>query len=276
MSSPIATPRASGARMGRASRFLEIYVWAFLFLIALPILLVSVISFSPTPFLSFPMQDFSLRWYGRVFEYEPFLQSLWTSVELATASTLVASIVAVPCALALARSQAGVADWITVFLLSPISIPGIVLGFALLYYLSNLSVGPGFLALFLAHTVIAIPYISRTVLSVYRTVPRSVEESAVILGASRIETIFLITLPQIRYAIYSGTLFAFLISLDNLPISFFFSTAQTNVLPVVMMSYLQNQYDPSIAAIATIQMLFAVIALILGEKLLGIGALKSI
>ncbi|GAA5234997.1 ABC transporter permease [Verticiella sediminum] len=247
------------------------YVVCFLFFIVLPIALVVIVSFSPSPFLRFPITDLSLRWYQRVFEYEPFITSLKTSVLLAVVSSSVGAVVAVPCALAIARSRSQAAKAVVFLLLSPISIPGIVVGFALLYYLAALGLGPGFTALLVAHTVIAIPYISRTVISVYLTMPASVEESAVILGASRAKVLLYVTLPQLRHGIFAGVLFAFLISLDNLPVSFFFGTAQTDTLPVVMMSYLQNQFDPSVAAIATIQMLLAVAALLVVDRVHGLG-----
>jgi putative spermidine/putrescine transport system permease protein len=253
------------AALGR--RVLATYVAVFLALVALPILVVVLVSFSPTPFLTIPMSSLSLQWYHQVWEYTPFIDGLIVSLKLAIASSLAGALLAVPCALALARQQRRWATLTVSFMLSPISIPGVVLGFALLYFLSARAIGPGFLALFIAHTAIAIPYIGRTVLSVYRTISPSVEESAIVLGASRLRTLLHVTLPQLRPAIFSGMLFACLISIDNLAISYFFGTAQTNVLPVVMLSYLQNQYDPSIAAIATLQMVLAILALLVGNAM---------
>ncbi len=75
-----------------------------------------------------------------------------------------------------------------------------------------------------------------------------------------------------RPGIFAGGLFAVLISLDNLPISFFFGTSSTNTLPVVMLSYLQNQFDPSVAAVCTVQMALAVVALLVVER---IGDIRS-
>ncbi|CAN5611916.1 ABC transporter permease [soil metagenome] len=257
-------------------RVLATYVTVFLALIALPILVVVLVSFAPTPFLTIPLPSMSWEWYRHVWNYAPFYDSLITSIQLAVATSVVGALLAVPCALALARQQDKWAMAIVSFLLSPISIPGVVLGFALLYFLSQRTIGPGFLSLFIAHTVISIPYITRTVLSVYRTVTPSIEESALVLGASRLQTLMYVTLPQLRHAIFSGMLFACLISIDNLAISYFFGTAQTNVLPVVMLSYLQNQYDPSIAAIATIQMTLAVVALLAGNLLFKQGKVRPL
>jgi len=70
-------------------------------------------------------------------------------------------------------------------------------------------------------------------------------------------------------------LFAILTSLDNLPLSFFFGSANTNTLPVVMLSYMENQFDPSIAAISTVQMLIAIVVLLIADRVYGIEKLTS-
>ncbi|HVX74878.1 MAG TPA: ABC transporter permease [Bradyrhizobium sp.] len=268
------TTHAARRRIDVGKTLLSVYVVAFLFFIILPILLVVIVSFSPSPFLTFPVRDLSLRWYYRAFEYQPFTSSIVTSIKLACLSSIVGAALAIPCSIALARARHGFAKGLVMLLLSPISIPGIVEGFALLYFLAAIGIGPGFPALLIAHTVVAIPYISRTVMSVYLTLPASVEEAAIILGASRFRALLEITLPQLRNGIFAGVLFSFLISLDNLPISFFFGTAEADTLPVVMMSYLQNQFDPSVAAVATIQMLLAVTALFAVDRLYGLARMK--
>jgi len=63
--------------------------------------------------------------------------------------------------------------------------------------------------------------------------------------------------------------------LDNLPLSFFFGSANTNTLPVVMLSYMENQFDPSIAAISTVQMLIAIVVLLIADRVYGIEKLTS-
>ncbi|MCC7271086.1 MAG: ABC transporter permease [Alphaproteobacteria bacterium] len=237
-----------------------------------PIVVVVVVSFGEAEFISFPIQSVSLRWYRRIVEYRPFIDSLLVSLQLAFSSALLACLLGIPAALALARSQRPLAQALATFLLAPLSMPAIVLGFALLYYLSALGFGVSFDALLVAHTVIAIPYVTRNVIAVYRAVPGDLEEAAAILGAGRFETFRLVTLPLIKPGVFAGSLFAILISLDNLPISFFFGTSSTNTLPVVMLSYLQNQFDPSVAAVCTVQMALAVVALLVVER---IGDIRS-
>ncbi|CAO3427559.1 ABC transporter permease [Azospirillum endophyticum] len=246
----------------------------FLFLLA-PIVIVVVVSFSDAAFISFPIESFSLRWYHRLVEYRPFLDSLLLSLELAVASAALAAVIAIPAALALARNRSALADLVSTFLLAPLSIPMILLGVALLYYLSRLGTGISFLSLLIGHTVVSIPYVMRTVVGVYRNVGTQYEESAALLGAGRFDILRHITLPLIKPGIFSGMLFSILVSLDNLPLSFFFASAQTNTLPVVMLSYLQNQFDPAIAAISTVQLLIALVALVVIERTYGLGGMTQ-
>jgi putative spermidine/putrescine transport system permease protein len=245
-----------------------------LFIVA-PILVVVAVSFSSATFIAFPIESLSLRWYNRIFEYRPFIDSLIVSLHLAVASAVLGALVSVPAALAIARSETPGATALAAFLLAPLSIPAIVLGFGLLYFLSALALGVSFTSLLIAHTIIAVPYISRTVLSVYRGLGPDLEESAAVLGANQWQVFRHVTLPLIRPGIFAGGLFALLISLDNLPISFFFGSSATNTLPVVMLSYLQNQFDPSIAAISTVQMLIAIAVLVVVDRVYGIDRLNT-
>jgi len=254
---------------------LALYVLLFLGFIAAPIVSVVVVSFSTASFIAFPIPGFTLRWYWHILEYKPFVDALIVSGEVAVLSTMFGTLFGIPAALALARSRGTAAAIVSNFLLAPVTVPAIVLGLALLYFLSSLSLGISFTALLIAHTVAGIPYIVRTVLSVYRSIPPDLEEAAAILGASRWQTLLHTTLPLVRPGIFAGGLFAILTSLDNLPLSFFFGSANTNTLPVVMLSYMENQFDPSIAAISTVQMLIAIVVLLIADRVYGIEKLTS-
>ncbi|MBV9783086.1 MAG: ABC transporter permease [Acidisphaera sp.] len=252
------------------------YMALFLLFIMLPIAVVVVVSFSSSSYIVFPMPGLSWRWYRHIVEYRPFMTSLATSIELALASATLGALLSVPAALALARSRHKLAGLLANLLLAPISVPAIVLGFALLYFLSALSLGLSFTSLLIAHTVAAIPYVVRTVLATYRAVPSDLEESASILGASRGQILLHVTLPLVRPGVFAGAMFAVLTSLDNLPLSYFFGSATTNTLPVVMLSYMENQFDPSIAAISTVQMLIALATLLLLDRVYGIERLTAV
>ena len=252
-----------------------LYAWLFVAFILAPIASVVIVSFSSASFIVFPMPGLSLAWYRRILEYRPFIDSMIVSAQLALASAALAALLGVPAALALARSRSLWATTAANLLLAPVSVPAIVLGFALLYQLSAWGLGLSFTSLLIAHTVAGIPYLVRTVLATYRAIPAQLEEAASILGASRLQVLWFTTLPLVRPGIFAGALFAVLTSLDNLPLSFFFGGARTNTLPVVMLSYMENQFDPSIAAVSVVQMLVAMAALLLLDRTYGIQRLTA-
>lgn len=267
--------KGRGPKLHWGRIFLAAYVLLFLLFLLAPIAIVVIVSFSSASFIAFPMPGLSLEWYLRVAEYKPFVQSLRVSLEVAAVSALGGITLGVPAAIWAGRDDGILARTFTGLMLAPISVPAILLGFSLLYLLSAMMIGISFLSLCITHTVIAIPYLSRTVLAAHRSLPAGYEEAAAVLGASRMRILFDIVLPLIRPSIFAGTLFSVLISLDNLSLSFFFGGAGTTTLPVVMLSYLQNQFDPSIAAIATVQMLIAVFALAIVNAVYGIEKLIS-
>jgi putative spermidine/putrescine transport system permease protein len=169
-------------RLDPGALLLRLHVALFVLFIAAPIVSVVAVSFSTASFIVFPIPGYGMRWYWRIIEYRPFIDSLLVSIEVALLSAGFAAALGVPAALALARSRSGLAETGANFLLAPISVPAIVLGFSLLYYLSALGLGLSFLSLLVAHTVAGIPYIARTVLATYRSVPPQFEEAASILG----------------------------------------------------------------------------------------------
>ena len=142
-----------------------------------------------------------------------------------------------------------------------------------MFFLSRIGVGLSLAALLIAHTCVCLPYVVRVVASVYRAMPPSLEEAAEILGASRAAVLQHVVLPLLRPALVAGGLFSFLVSFDNLPLSFFFGSPDTNTLPVVMLAYVEQQFDPSIAAISTAQLAVAIVLLVAADFLYGLDRL---
>ncbi len=252
---------------------LRLVVLLFTIFMLAPIVVVVAIAFTSAGYVSFPMPGFSLRWFERVVDYAPFMQSLWVSVKVAVGATLISCVLGIPASLALARSNHPAAAAMMAFLLSPLSMPMIVLGFSALFFLSRIGLGLSLTALLIAHSCVCLPYVVRIVAAVYRSLPPSLEEAAEILGASRLATLRHVVLPLLRPAITAGALFSFLVSFDNLPLSFFFGSPETNTLPVVMLAYVEQQFDPSIAALSTLQLLVAVVLLAITDRLYGLGRL---
>jgi putative spermidine/putrescine transport system permease protein len=263
------------ARIDWGRVLLTAFVVLFFIFITLPIAIVVVASFTAASFVAFPITEWSLRWFYRIFEYKPYVDSILVSFEIALGATVISCLIGVPAALALARSSSALAGAIMTYLLSPLSMPMIVIGFAALFYLSRIGVGVSFTALLIAHTSVCLPYVVRTVAASYRGTARSLEEAAALLGANPLQVFWHVILPLIRPGIVAGSMFSFLVSFDNLPISYFFGSPDTLTLPVVMLSYMEHQFDPSIAALSTLQLLLAVVGLVVVDRLYGIDKMTS-
>jgi putative spermidine/putrescine transport system permease protein len=237
--------------------------------ILMPLIVVGVVAFTSASFVSFPPPGFSLRWMAKVLADPAFMRPLANSLMLGLAAALSAAILTVPAALALARGRFKGAIEIESFLLSPLSLPALILSIALLFYLGRLGLGAGSFGLLIGHTVIVLPYMLRTVLSVARGADPALEEAAHVLGADRWRTFLHVTLPILRPGIVAGALFAFLVSFDEVAVALLMSTVSTMTLPVAILNYVANNYDPAIAAISLIKIVLVVTLLVALE--LGFG-----
>lgn len=250
-----------------------LYIVLFVVFLLAPIVIVVLASFTPGESVAVPVGGLSLRWYRRFIEYKPFTDSLITSLVIAGLATLFAIVLAVPAALGLARSHSRPGNAAASFLMSPIAVPPLVVGLSSLYYLSELGIGNSFAALLITHTCVSVPYVLRTTIAACKNLNPGYGEAASVLGASVWQRFRHVTLPLIAPGIFAGALFSVLVSLDNLGVSYFFGSANTTTLPVVMLSYLQNQFDPSIAAISTVQMLIAIGFLLSVERIYGLRSM---
>lgn len=262
--------------MGEIGHGLRVYVAAMVLFLLAPLAVIVVVAFNPTQFIVFPPRGLSLRWFEKVFGAAEFMVPLWNSILLGLASTICAAALAVPAALALVRHRPPGSQEIQAFLLSPLSLPTIVLATGLLFFTSHIGLGNSFWALLAGHVVLTTPYILRTVFAVYSGVNREIEEAAAVLGAGPLASFFLVTLPMIRPGILAGAIFAFLISFDEVPVALFLSNTDTVTLPVSILSYLVYNYDPAVAAISTVQMLIVLALLLLLEHFFGLRHLMFV
>lgn len=254
-------------RLGGGLRLYSILIAVF---IMLPQAIVVVIAFSSASFVSFPPQGYSLRWFQRVLVDPSFMRPMWNSVVLGALAASIAALVAIPAAIALVRHRFRHADAVQTFLLSPLSMPSLILAIALLFFLSAIGLGNTFTGLVIGHVVITIPYLLRTIVAVYASADPRIEEAAYTLGANPLATFWHVTLPLLRPALFAGGMFAFLISFDEVAISLLLSNARSMTLPVSILGYLVNNYDPAVAAISVVKMAIVVLGLLALEYAYGL------
>ena len=249
---------------------LRIYVAVMVLFLLAPVLVVIAVAFTPAEFVTFPPPGFSLRWFEKVLSEPEFIQPLWNSFRLGCVSTLVAAVLAVPAAIVMVRYPFRGVRELQTFLLSPLSLPTIILATGLLFFTARIGLGSSFAALVAGHTVIIVPYVMRTVFGVYAGLGPEIEHAAMVHGAGPLRTFWYVTLPMIRPGILAGAIFAFLMSFDEVPVALLLSNTDTTTLPVSILSYLVYNYDPSIAAISTIQILIVIVTLLVLERFFGV------
>lgn len=238
----------------------------------LPVVLLVLTSFFSDAIISFPPSGFSLDWYRNALGRDEFLNGFIVSAKVAAIATLIGVPLGTAASLALVRSNIRAKQAITTFLLGPIIVPGIVAGTAL--YLTYLLVQnsldmdvvgtlPGLVA---AHILLTIPWTVRVVIAGLQGLDRSVEEAALNLGARPWTVFYRVTLPMMRPAIVAASMFSFIQSFENLELTLLLVGPGMSTLPIAMLNYLEFQIDPTLAAVATIQIVVIAAMMLITDR----------
>ena len=248
--------------------FFVILVYVFL---CGPLLIIITTAFDSGNIMSFPPKGFSLQWFSNAFHSRTFMTTLGISFKVAVISTLIAMVVGIPAAYALSRNNyRGKAAMQSIFL-SPIIVPGVVLGFAFFRFLTLKLQLDVYTSLLIGHVIIVIPYIIRVVGSSLENLDFSIEDAAISLGATKPKAFFLVILPNVTSGVIAAFMLAFINSFNNVPVSLFLTGPGVSTLPISMMSYVEYNYDPTISALSVILMVMTVLIMFVVEKTLGIS-----
>jgi putative spermidine/putrescine transport system permease protein len=260
--------------MSAAERVARLSMWAaalftVVFLMT-PLVITVAVSLGSSSVFTLPPPDWSLRWYQRLATTRGLLPSLFTSLQVAAFSTMVALALGTLCAIALVRGRFPGRDAVATFLVSPLMLPGLVIGIAMLQGFKAIGLREAFASLLVAHVVITLPYVVRTVFAALSLFDFSLIDAARTLGCSYPTALMRVLVPALGPAFLTSGMFAFLASMDSYPISIFFTDAWTKTLPIQMLQYVEENPDPTIAAISTGLVLLAIVALIVGDRLVGL------
>ncbi|WP_233234515.1 ABC transporter permease [Bordetella sp. LUAb4] len=235
-----------------------------------PLVVVCLVAFTPASTLTIPTTQFSLRWFHAVFEHADFMQSFRNSLWLATLSATFSVCLAVPAAIAITRYRFPGRDLLNGLFLSPLMIPHLVLGVALLRFFALIGQTGSFAWLVVSHTVIVTPYVLRLVIGALVGFDRSIEHAALSLNASRATVFWRMTLPLIIPGISGGWLLAFINSFDELTMSVFITSPTTITLPVRMYMYATESVDPMMAAVSALVIALTALTMLLLDRVYGL------
>ena len=227
--------------------------------------------------IKFPPEDPSFQWYSKI-PMQQF-EALGLSLIVAAVATFLAALIAVPAALGLVRSNFKGKFLVTTIFRAPLQIPAIVSGIAFLqfYYLiydnSSLMLAGTIPGMLIGHVFIATPFMFGTIVAVLQRFDHRLEEAAHSLGAGKWRTLYRVTIPTIMPGIYSGGLYAFMVSFADVPMSIFLTAPGFVTYPVELFYALENDFDPSILASSSLVIVFCLVMLLGVQKMVGLETL---
>jgi len=245
--------------------WLYLFAGLVMFLLVVPTLIVIPMSFSDSQYLEFPPETWSLRWYRNYFGSPEWMQATATSLKAAFLTMLVATPIGVVAAYGLHNCGVRFVQVAYLALITPMMVPVVLVAIGAFYVFVKLSLLYSLTGLVLAHSVLALPLVVIVTGSALKSYDMNQELAARSLGAPRWKAFLTITVPQIRFAIVTAALLAFLTSFDEVVVAMFISGGDNPTLTRNMFNALRDQIDPTIAAISTIMILVTSIMMALAQ-----------
>ena len=218
-------------------------------------------------------EGLTLRWMLALGGHREFVEAARVSAIVATIAAVIGLLIGTPVAFAFSRRRFPGREALESFFLAPVAMPQLVISLAMLQLMNLVGLPATTLGLVLAHTVAVTPYVVRAVMINLANFDRSVEEAALSLGATPAETLAYVTLPLIRTGLGAGFVFAFILSFSNVPLSLFLTSPSTMTLPMRMLGYMENRFDPIIAAVASLVMIVTTLIVVFLEKVVRVRVL---
>ena len=251
-----------------------IIVLLYVFLLA-PNAIVMLTSFSNDAYLAFPPTHWGFGGYAALFRNSAFQAGLETSVVLGAAVTLATLVFGTTAAFAIARFRLPGSAAMLAFFTAPLLLPTIVLGLALLLVFAQLGLLATFTGLMIGHSLVAIPYVIRVMLTGINNVSATLEEAAATLGATPFRVFWRVTLPLMRPALLAAAALAFLTSFDEVTITLFLVGPRLTTLPIEVFRYVQSHADPQVSALSVMLIALTIGVIVLVERSLGLMTAAS-
>lgn len=244
-----------------------------LLLVLAPVVLVVWMSFTPTASFKLPLNEFSLRWYREALSYPGFVDAFFLSAELAAIVSIVTVTTTFMAAYGLVRLRPRGSEAMQAFFTSPLLVPAVVFGIAMLQFVNQLGLYNRLVGLVLAHVVVVVPFALRGLVATLQGVPEELEWAAMVLGRSRAGAMLRVTVPMCTQGLISAFLLCFLISFSEVTTTLFMSGPSLQTLPVRIYNYMSDRIDPTVAAVSA---MVVVLSLSLVLILNAVGGLRRL
>jgi putative spermidine/putrescine transport system permease protein len=255
----------------KARPVLGIVSYLTIAILVMPTLVIILTSFTSANYVTFPPHGFTFRWYGEALSKREYLESFYLSAFVAIIAAAISTIFGTLVGIGLVRYRFVGRNFVQIFFISPLVVPTIVIGIALLQFFNQLGIGTSLTGLIVGHIIITIPFVIRLVAASLAGVDRNFALAATNLGAGPLQTFRRITAPLIAPGIAAGAVFAFITSFDNVTISVFLSSARAVTLPVRIYAQTDQPVYPWLIAICSLNVFFSIAVILVAERLVGIG-----
>jgi putative spermidine/putrescine transport system permease protein len=263
-------------RLSRLSRvILGAITAAVLAIIYLPLLVVFINSFSSSQSLTWPPPGLTLDWWGRAFRSAGAIEAVLTSVQVAVAATAVSLVLGTLISLALQRFTFFGRDAVSLLVILPIALPGIITGIALNNaFRAVAGVQLSIVTLIIAHATFCIVTVFNNVIARLRRMGTSFEDASADLGAGLWTTFRLVTFPQLRSALFAGGLLAFALSFDEIIVTTFTAGSGVTTLPIWILDNLFRPNQAPVVNVVAVVLVFVSIAPIyIAQRIAGANRL---
>ena len=222
----------------------------------LPIFFIAALSFGSSQWLIFPPPAWTFRWYRELFADPRWFQSALTSLEIALLVAALSVVIGALASFGLVRGSFRGREVLKAFFLTPMILPVIVLAVALYALFLRVGLAGTMIGFVLAHLVVALPFSILTITAALEGFDKSIEDAAILCGASPLEAALRVTLPAIASGLFSAAVFSFLASWDEVVLAIFMASPTLQTLPVKIWETLQQDLTPVVAAASTLLIVF--------------------
>ena len=248
--------------MKKSSLFGKIFIWIIMAFVYIPIISMVVFSFNSSRSLT-RWSGFSLTWYRELFVDKAIIQAVTVTIVVAVVSTIISTIIGTLASIALTKQRKVIRE-VTLSLNNiPVLNPEIITAVALFLLFGAFAIERGYTTMLLAHIAFSIPYVVIAVYPKVRSLDPNLTDAAYDLGATPIQALFKVILPQIKVAVIAGAAIAFTMSFDDFAISFF-AVSGTSIQNISIYLYtLRRGVEPTINALSTIIIVFIGVKVVL-------------
>ena len=253
---------------GAVRAFFAVMTGLVVVFLYLPLVMIVVLSFNTATSLSFPPKGVTLKWWHRAADNYGAREALWNSVQVAIGATLVALVLGTLASLAVQRYRFFGRNTLSLMVVLPIALPGIVTGIALNAAFRQAGIPFGMLTLIIAHATFCIVVLYNNSLARLRRMSPNLEEASADLGAHSFQTYRHVTFPLMRTALLAGGLLAFGLSFDEIVVTTFTSSAGLETLPLWILNNLsRGEQAPIVTVVASAVMLLSIVPVWLAQRL---------